>query len=902
MEPDGRLTKAYLQHPHELRPGQTASAIPNPTPPSVPPPTASPSKPDLYGPASPSSPPAAGPSDVLPVVIEGPYRRVPDIPPLAPYQPANWDAPMNPAMLPDLREELARLEGVVTPGVDDTPYIQYAIEALSRDRDTGYSAFATSSSGGSSAAPVPGPSQHAPSAIPVPVPAPVPAPAPAPAPAPVSPQPIYAPGGSSQKEERQQELLRPLLPNPQASAHSLADSLLKSGPRPVQPHEWRYVEKDELLSRIEKLQPTDIPPLTHRPWVLRTPALFAFMGLCVLMVAALTFSAVYSHLRQGLLEWAGIHGGRYFLFRILPQLVAAFILLYAQFLASTMFRILPFVRLASEAEEQRDGALFQDLYLSFLWPRLVGPWNVWVPLLVTWLMSFTIPLQSSLFTVILVDQVWTWATVQGVAWTLVALYLALLVSTVIVWRYWAGLETTGLIWDPRSLADIAAIVSETNTAGDYRGTQLARSRDGIKFALRRRGGDRLGYWTWKNGRPGLWHGLGSPNDDGSILPLPDPSSGQPMERHHEKQTAVLATAGNPAFDADHDHDQDMEASHPSSQARQRYLPWCLRTNHLLWFTITAFVVVVAIFIASFFPSTRITAGFLPGLDAAPRPGAFSAADFLYSFLPSLLGLPPFLLFQAIDLHLRVLQPWAALSADPLAGAPASTSLLADYAACAPLQSTLRALRNRHWGVAATSLLAVLFLLVPVLAGGMFMALTIITPTTTASAEAGDVVRMFPNFPAFALLLALLLVYLAALLALLLVPGWRSALRMPHAVTCLAEIVGYLVTAGGADGSGSGSGGEGGLFRGCLSREEMLERLGVAGVGTGKSGGRSGQNQSRWVFGFGGAAAAAAAAMTMTMKMAGDRALVEEGELGVRRVRKFTEKRRVRKSQIRRAFR
>lgn len=153
---------------------------------------------------------------------------------------------------------------------------------------------------------------------------------------------------------------------------------------------------------------------------------------------------------------------------------------------------------------------------------------------------------------------------------------------------------------------------------------------------------------------------------------------------------------------------------------------------------------------------------------------------------------------------------------------------------------------------------------------MFMALT------TADGE----VRMFPNMPAFGVLLGLLVLFLGALLALLVVPGWRRGMRMPHAVGCLAEIIGYLIPIGNGNGNGRDSGEM--LLKGCLSREEMLERLGAGGGSVGKG------EQSRWAFGFGDGVGV-------------NGGVGGEGELGVRRVRRFTEKRRVRKSQIGRAL-
>ncbi|EGS22940.1 uncharacterized protein CTHT_0014190 [Thermochaetoides thermophila DSM 1495] len=869
---DPRLVESNLSrqsHEQTDRATSISELLPPPPPSPTPLPLPSPTPPLVSTPsdATPIPSPAAAEPDLpfnrptglsfgRPIVIEGPYRRVSDIPPLsANYQP-DWVTATPPRdfnMNQDFREELARLDGVITPGIDNTPYIQYAIEALTRGpntlRDSNSHPPSSSSSSSNPASHYPGAQQPAP-AIQHRQPTSEPLPSHPPTSHPPD-QPATSPQGQA---------LRPSddhVHNSGASAQSLAESLLKNGSRPVLPHEWKFVEREDLLNHAHQyqLQASGIPPpLTFRPWPLRTPALLAFMTLCVLMIAALVFSAVYSHKNRGLVTWVAIHGGRYFVFRFLPQLLAGVILLYSQFLVTTMFRILPFVRLASENRDQRDGALFQELYpTTFLWPCLVGPWNVWVAVIVTWLMNFTVPLQSSLFTVILVDDVWTWATVQGVAWTLVALYLALLVSTVIVWRYWASVKQTGLVWDPRSLADIAALVSETNTADDYRGTQLARSREGIRFALRRRASDRLGYWSWKDGRPGVWYTLGNPLDDGNLFPVLNPSGGQRMERQSsEKHTAGASQAaegllsGTSKQHHDHDH-EDLEAARPiGTQARTRYLPWCLRTNQLLWFTITAFVLVLAVFIVSFLPATRIADGFLPLLRADPKPGAFSAADFLYSFLPALLGMLAFLLFQPLDMHLRILQPWATLSSsandasNPTSGggAPASATLLAGYPACLPFETPLRALLNGHWRLAFISFLSPLFLLIPVLAGGSFMALT------TRQGQ----VRMFPNMPGYSLLLAMCVLYVLGLAALF--PG-RDAMRMPHGVTCLGEIVGYLV--GGMDSEhkeeklmqqpgreDEESPAE--FFRGVSSKTELLHRLGVV---EGKAG-----EETRWVFAFG----------------------------------------------------
>ncbi|KAM7209671.1 protein piccolo [Naviculisporaceae sp. PSN 640] len=812
-----------------------------------------------------------------PVIVQAPPQRMPELP----QQPPAWEASFNASMLTDFREELAREAGTVTPGVDDTPYIQYAIEALTRDRDTGYSGdtsppsemdvpvtrFHVPGQGSQyqqpipqiqqpqwqASGPTPGPGGS--SAMPMPIPVPLPQPYPA------QPQPAVVSEGTG--------LLEPFGPNPNAaavSADSLASTLLKQGNRPAQPNEWTTVDRDTIIARIGDQKAQGIPLLNFRPAVLRTPALLGFATLCLLMIGALICSAVYSELHRGLLAYVSIYGGQYFLFRILPAVLGAGIVLWAQFIITTMTRILPFARLASDEAEDREGAIFQDLYMkSFLWPQLVGPWQVWVPTFVVWLMNITVPLQSALFAVIWVEDRWKWATVQGVAWTLVALYVTLFVSTIIVWRYWASLETTGLMWDPRSLADVAAIISDTNTAEDYRGTQIAGTREGIRFALRRQANLKLGYWTWRDGRPGFWYTLGTPSENATSAPALNPP---PHHHDKEKQGMLSGTTRAGLFPSDEHHDLEISAASASPQARYRYLPWCLRNNQLLYFVITSFVLLLALLVVCFLPSTRVTNGFLPGLPAAPQRGAFSAANFLWSFIPSLLGMLMFLLFQSLDLSLRILQPWAALAKDYPHGSRAEESLLADYAACAPLQSSFHALKNGHFRVAFISLLSTLFVLIPAIAGGMFMALT--TPE--------DIVLMFPNIPALAIVLTLLVLYFLSLIAIF--PG-RQNFRLPHGVTCLAEIISFLSTEDMLNEL---------AFKQCRSKNEMLTKMGVVGRAKGKGKGDHADTRPRWLFGSGDVSA--------FVGQQGQQ-LSEDYLMGVRRAKRFTEKRKVRKSQIRR---
>ena len=218
-------------------------------------------------------------------------------------------------------------------------------------------------------------------------------------------------------------------------------------------------------------------------------------------------------------------------------------------------------------------------------------------------------------------------------------------------------------------------------------------------------------------------------------------------------------------------------------------------------------------------------------------GRFSPADFLYSLVPSLLGLLMFLSFQSLDISLRVLQPWAELQAQEGrydGGARPGPSLLADYAACLPVQSSWHALRNGHYRAALVSLLATVFVFLPVLSGGLFMALT----------QPDGTVKMFVNKPLYSVVLALLVLYLFALISLL--PG-RDHLRLPHGVTCLAEIVGFCAGAAPDD-----------AFRYVRDRANLERQLGAD---------REPDAQPRWLFGVGAG---------------------RDERLGLRRARRYTE--------------
>lgn len=644
----------------------------------------------------------------------------------------------NAARMGAFKDDLAIAAGKITPGVDDTPYIQYALEALTREPgsiSTPQVPFGT-----------PGRQAHNPQ-----TPRRIPDEELAFA-AVTRPEPTYGgreqPGAGTRSLDQAPAMAgnatepeEPALPpTPTANTRgSLSD-------------QWIAVDKDTLQT-IDPRGRT-YPPLTFKPRILRPFSMMTLMILCLSMMAALIFSDRYSDQNAGLTPYPGtIYSGQYFVFRILPQLLAAIILIYAQSIVTASLRTLPFAIMAKDDPRERYLALFQDLYpTSFLRPQLVGPWQLMAFDLATWSAAFTVPLQSAAFTCIYVKDEWVWATTQGVVWALVALYAFLFVSTTMLMAFWFR-QWTGLRWDIRSIADLLPLLNRTNTTRSYKRRTLSESQLDFKTQLRDRWFDRLGYWQTEDMLSGgIWHSIGT-----SAMP---PDHGPETEAEEVKRGSYDMSIGS----------QDLANV---GSVGGSYLPWCLRDGPLIAFTITTGGLLLALLIVSFLPQTRLDEGFVPKLAAKPDPAAFSAANFLYSFLPSLVGMVLFLLFQSMDQSLRIVQPWGDLvQAD---GATARQSILVDYAACLPLQATWRALSNGHWRVAITSLMAVLFVFMPILAGGLFMALT----TTD------EQVRMFPNMPVFGVLLAFLFLYVGCLAVL--VPR-RRQFQLPHAVTSAAAII------------------------------------------------------------------------------------------------------------------
>lgn len=440
--------------------------------------------------------------------------------------------------------------------------------------------------------------------------------------------------------------------------------------------------------------------------------------------------------------------------------------------------------MAMDDAESRSRALFLGIYpRNLFFPRWEGPVTIDIAMTLFWLVVFTIPLHGCLFSAVPVENVWRWTAVQGVAWTLVTLYVLILIATVTTVVFFFR-RNTGLMWDPRSLADLITLLPRSNSLRDYPGTDIMRNKHEMvdRLALR---SDRLGYWKTHNMTQGLFYCVG---EEGAST------------RRYTLEAGKLSKANEKNAHIDDTSDLEKAANIYSRTTRFRYIPWQLRDTFLTFWCVAAFFLLVALIVVSFLPSSKLRKGFLPRVSAYPNAQGFSPANFLYSFIPSVLSMILYLLFQPLDIALRQLQPWAELSNPE--GSSAHNSLLLDYASSLPISCTIKASINGHYRIAMTSLFSFVFIVIPILAGGLFFPLTI---------PSGEV-RMIPNLPSFYIILTLLILYFLALLLLL--PG-RHVMHLPHSINSLAEIFSFVYNSGMLDDA---------AFRAPRSKVDLTSRL------------------------------------------------------------------------------
>ncbi|KAF2452427.1 hypothetical protein BDY21DRAFT_329159 [Lineolata rhizophorae] len=524
------------------------------------------------------------------------------------------------------------------------------------------------------------------------------------------------------------------------------------------------------------------PTLNFLPSILRPHMLGLYMFLCLAVLVLLIVSAVWSLRRNGLWDYDGFGGSRYFVFQYLPTLIDTIILVWLFQIQIAVMRIVPFMSMADHSNTARTPGILLDMYPSeFLVPKFqyfrAGQPILGACFVIFWLFPFTIPLLASSYNVRYFTNtspnLWRWVAVQGVIWTVVVLYVflifALVLLCLVIWR-----RDTGLKWDPRSLADLICMLERSNIMNDYAGSEAFTSKSEFHYRLAHRT-DRLGYWHTSKRPRDIFYGIGEP---GGATRMYSIEQGKIREKAPEMSFMDLES---------HPYDDERPDLY-SPEVRRGYLPWYLKDTFVVaWITIV-FVLLIAFLVVSFV-NRAVGRGFLPDVPVATNAGkptsdraGFSASNFLYSFVPATIGLLLYLLIQTVDFAFRRLTPFAELSSPR--GATAEMSLLLDYPFRLPFSITISAFLNRHYRVALFSFASLLASVLPTLAGGVFW---------TQYYPPSNTIRVAAQLPGFIALCAFLALYALAVVALLVpsLPSRGARLALPHALTAPAHAVSWL---------------------------------------------------------------------------------------------------------------
>ncbi|KAL2850703.1 hypothetical protein BJY01DRAFT_233094 [Aspergillus pseudoustus] len=510
--------------------------------------------------------------------------------------------------------------------------------------------------------------------------------------------------------------------------------------------------------------PLDFVPIALRPWAL------GVVIVCVLlMIAGIAFSNVWSQDKQGLWGYNGRSGARYFVVQFLPQILGIIITIATFVVQAAVYRVMPFAMMGSERPFDKVLQGLPIVPKNFLLPDLShfihGEALVGFSLFTIWLSNISaVPLLGCFYqvkwAVIDGEGDWRWAAVRAVGWTLVAVYGLLTIGlTALMLRF---LRTwSGLMWDPVCLADLITLVQRSNVLPDFDYSETALN---VGKTLKSRV-LRLGYWQLSKGRhPEIFYGIG---EVGGTVGNPSLHLATKNRREHLSKVSFDAEKHGAASE---DDSQDIY----SPTVRYRWTPWFLRRHFMLAWTVILVALFIAFVVVSFV-NNAVEDGFLPRLSTRPSSSAFSSSNFLFSLIPALIGNFLFLAWQHIDVYFRSVQPYVALSSPE--GTSAEQSLLLAYPSLLPFEVTVTALINRHYKVAWISFMSVVSSALPILAGGVFFALT----------YPENEIRVTPLMPAFYAIVVFCAVYMASFFTI-----WPGRYRyLPHDISTLAEQISFL---------------------------------------------------------------------------------------------------------------
>lgn len=544
------------------------------------------------------------------------------------------------------------------------------------------------------------------------------------------------------------------------------------------PDKSRSLQQSSLLLPFDRPSDSFHEPLTALPTILQPLRLSLFMVALSLYISCLLLCAIWSLTHASLSEYGTLGDARYFLWQYLPTILGMAILLWLFEIQTAVFRVAPFLSLSSHSPTTRSHGVFLPLSPStFLLPTFAhyraGLPAISIFMAFSWLSLLTIPLLASSFNVYSHEGRWMWLATQGVIWTVIALYLLLLAAVAILVLYLHG-KQTGLKWDARSLADLITLVQASNTLSLFADHPFTSSEDEMRQQIAEQG-DRLGYFRNSLSSSEVIHTIAA-----SHQPMRDSSTAHARESDNtlssqfidlEKSRPYSDYSGFTKYTTDSVVlPRDMAASWQSC------IPWFLTTPLVIIWQILAVACLLAFLIVSYIPSTRVSQGFPPKLSVLQDSNGFSATNFFYSFLPSLLGLLCLLIWQPFDMAYRRLQPYVSLSTP--GGELAENSLLLSYTADAPIWVVVQAVVNRHFRIALINLTTLIAATLPVLGGGVFWSQFSVTQQR---------VLIYPDLSAYYALSVFFTLY--CLSYFLLFPGQKR--KLPNRGRCLADVIAFV---------------------------------------------------------------------------------------------------------------
>lgn len=607
-----------------------------------------------------------------------------------------------------------RDESPPTPGVDDTPYIHFALDQLTRDEEVrGSRRYLGPGRDSDGNYPYLTPLQVQQQSQPLEEQRAVPT------------QQLYASPprrpayqALAQEEQSDQEI-------------DLADAQIPEaqGPeRAIQPVRPLQPMQRQGPNNFEPVAASAAEPLRAMPSLLRPVSLGLFILFVLAYLACLIIAAVWSRTQTGLTPYGSFGDGMYFVFRYLPALIGMLIMFWLVHIQIAVYRIAPFIAMSSSSPRSRAvGAKLPLQPHGFIFPYF-GHFSAGLPIFgifvfVAWLQLFTIPLLASSFNVYFLGTPstgkWMWIAVQGAIWATIGLYIILVVTAIVLLVWLLRCPTTGLMWDARTLADLVVLLERSNAVDGIPSDDVPR----------------LGHWRTTHRPNDVFYTYGvadkeprsyAVGEDGRIREKLPPSRAGGSRNNRYSDPSEIDIEGQRA------HSKDAMIPPPGLEFQGRIgsaLPWYLRpTISFLWPAI-ATNLLLAFLIVSYLPATDIFRGFLPDVSVIVDILGFSSGNFLYSFLPATIAMILFLIWLDFDMAYRRLQPFASLaqsrhsksssekSAATIDGDIPDRTLLTLYPASFFLFTPLLALANGHLRVAYLSTMTLLNIAIPILASG-----------------------------------------------------------------------------------------------------------------------------------------------------------------------------------------